>query len=110
MSFQCPKKGLLSREKQSKEEVNMKNTKGKCFSIGEAAKMCGCSVKQIRHWEERKYIPEAERVVCGERSYRKYGEDDLEFIKRIARYLDIGYTLAMAAKKAEEDTEENGGK
>ena len=88
----------------------MTNFREKVFSIGEAAKICACSVKQIRHWEEKNYIPTAERVVCGERSYRKYGEDDLEFIKRIVRYLDIGYTLAVAAKKAEEDTEENGGK
>ena len=88
----------------------MTNLREKVFSIGEAAKICGCSVKQIRHWEEKNYIPTAERVVCGERSYRKYGKDDLEIVKKLKSYLDSGYTLAMAAKKAEEDTEENGGK
>ena len=81
----------------------MKNTKEKVFSIGEAARMCGVSAKQIRHWEDKGYIPEPQRVVCGERSYRKFGEDDLEMIKRIARYLNMGYTLPVAVDKAATD-------
>ena len=81
----------------------MKNFREKIFSIGEAARMCGVTTKQIHHWEEKGYIPEPQRVVCGERSYRKYGQDDLEIIKRIARYLDTGYTLAVAAEKAATD-------
>ena len=81
----------------------MENVKQKAFSIGEAAKLCGVTAKQIRHWEEKNYIPAATRVICGERSYRKWGEDDLEIIKRIARYLNMGYTLPAAAKKAATD-------
>ena len=81
----------------------MKNTKEKCFSIGEAARKCGVTTKQIRHWENKGYISEPQRVVCGERSYRKFGEDDLEIIKRIARYLDMGYTLPAAANRAATD-------
>ena len=78
----------------------MKETKRKVVSIGEAARICNVTVKQIRFWEERGYIPSAQRVICGERSYRKFGEDDLEIIKRIARYLNDGFTLLTAAKKA----------
>ena len=55
----------------------MKETKRKVVSIGEAARICNVTVKQIRFWEERGYIPSAQRVICGERSYRKYGKDDL---------------------------------
>lgn len=87
----------------------MSKMRTKIFSIGEAARKCGVTTKQIRHWEEKGYIPSPERVVCGKRSYRKYGEDDLEIIKRIARYLNDGYTLPAAAKKAAADIEENGG-
>ena len=81
----------------------MKETKRKVVSIGEAARICNVTVKQIRFWEERGYIPSAQRVICGERSYRKFGEEDLEIIKRIARYLNDGFTLPMAAKKAATD-------
>jgi DNA-binding transcriptional MerR regulator len=87
----------------------MKNTKEKCFSIGEAARICGVTAKQLRYWQDRKLIPEPQLVVCGIRSFRKYGVDDLEIIKKIKSYLDSGYTLTAAAKKAAEDTEENGG-
>ena len=81
----------------------MKNFREKIFSIGEAARMCGVTTKQIRHREEKGYIPEPQRVVCGERSYRKYSQDDLEIINKIEAYLDSGYTLAVAAEKAVRD-------
>jgi len=75
----------------------------KDLSIGEAGRQCNCSVKQIRHWAEKGYIPEPERVVCGERSYRMFGMEDLGIIKGIKTYLDEGYRLPIAAKKAAED-------
>ena len=81
----------------------MKNTKEKCFSIGEAARMCGVTAKQLRYWQDRKLIPEPQLVVCGMRSYRKYGVDDLEIINNIKAYLDSGYTLPAAARKAATD-------
>ena len=42
------------------------------FSIGDTAKMTGVTQKQIRNWEDRGYIPEPTRVVCGERAYRYF--------------------------------------
>ena len=42
------------------------------FGIGDTASMTGVTQKQIRNWEERGYIPEADRVVCGERAYRYF--------------------------------------
>lgn len=80
----------------------MKNSKEKVFSIGEAARMSGCTVKKLRYWEAKGFIPEPQRVVCGDRCYRKFGEDDLEIIKRIASYLNDGFTLSASAKKAAE--------
>ena len=77
-------------------------TKVKNLSIGQAAERTNCSVKQIRHWAEKGYISEPERVICGERAYRMFGEEDLEIIRGIKSYLDEGYRLPVAVKKANE--------
>ena len=83
----------------------MKSIQKKSFSIGEAARICGITAKQIRHWEERNHIPSPQRVICGERSYRQFTEEDLELIRKIKDYLDEGYTLPVAARKAKEEKE-----
>jgi len=70
------------------------------FSIGDTARMTGVTQKQIRNWEYRGYIPEAMRVVCGERAYRYFSLDQIEIITKIKGYLDQGYTLAHASKMA----------
>ena len=70
------------------------------FSIGAASKMTGVSRKKIRSWEARGYIPEAIRVVCGERAYRYFTADQIEIITRIKDYLEQGYTLTHASKMA----------
>lgn len=72
----------------------------KRFSIGEAARVCRVTVKQIRNWEEKKYIPVSKRILCGKRSYRQFSEKDLKIIRAIKRYLDEGYGLPTAARKA----------
>ena len=71
-------------------------------SIGEVARLTGASIKQIRYWSDEGIIPEPERVVCGERSYRQFSESDLKIIKAIKGYLAEGYTLKAAASKANE--------
>jgi len=81
----------------------MRNMQHKTYSIGEAARICGVTQKQIRHWEEKKHIPKAQRVICGERSYRQFTETDFNLIRKIREYQDEGYTLSTAAKKAAED-------
>ena len=78
----------------------MKNTEKVIYSIGQAAKFCGVTEKQIRHWEEKGHIPESKRIICGERSYRQYTDEDFELISRIKKYLDKGFTLSAAAEKA----------
>lgn len=88
----------------------MSNQVHKTISIGEAARLTGVTVKQIRHWQSRGYIPESPRVVCGQRAYRQFGEDDLQIIKRIKGYLDAGFRLNVAAEKAAADiSTEKGG-
>jgi DNA-binding transcriptional MerR regulator len=70
------------------------------YSIGETARICGVTEKQIRHWELKGLIPPAKRVVCGKRAYREFGSKDLELIRRIKRNLEKGFTLSTAARNA----------
>ena len=77
----------------------MKNST-KNYSIGDTAKMTGVTQKQIRNWEAKGYISEATRVVSGERAYRRFSQDQIEIIQKINDYLDEGFTLQAAVKKA----------
>jgi DNA-binding transcriptional MerR regulator len=52
------------------------------FSIGDTAKMTGATQKQIRHWEAKGYIPEAIRVVSGDRAYRRFTLGQVETIRQ----------------------------
>ena len=78
----------------------MKGTKFNTFSIGDTAKMAQVSLRQIRDWEARGYIPKAERTVCGERAYRRFSHQQVEIIQKIKEYQDEGFTLQAAARKA----------
>jgi DNA-binding transcriptional MerR regulator len=62
--------------------------------------MTGVTQKQIRNWEAKGYIPEANRVVSGIRAYRRFTLPQVENIRRIKAYLDEGYTLSAAAQRA----------
>lgn len=78
----------------------MKNVQQKTYSIGETARMCGITEKQIRYWEEKNIIPQAQRVACGKRSYRQFTEKEFILMRKIKEYLDGGFTLFAAAEKA----------
>ena len=71
----------------------------KTFSIGDTSKLSGTSKKQIRNWEAKGHIPEAERVVCGDRAYRRFTKEQVEIIRNIKSYLEEGFTLKAAAEK-----------
>ena len=74
--------------------------KKKTYGIGEACRLTGLSEGQLRRWQDLNYIDEVERVVCGERAYRRYSEANITQIKEIKSYLDQGYTLAVSVEKA----------
>lgn len=71
----------------------------KTVGIGEIAKQCNVTEKQLRYWQESKYI-NPETVVCGERTYRRYSPADIELVSEIKRLLDLGYMLANAVRRA----------
>ena len=87
----------------------MKENFEKTFSIGDASRMTGVSQRKLRAWEG-KYIPKPERLVCGERAYRRYTQAQINLITRIKEYQDQGFTLPAAAKKATNDLARKGGK
>lgn len=78
------------------------NTTQNSYSIGDAEKLTGVSQRMLRSWEGR-HIHLPDRIVCGERAYRRYSQQDVKLIKRIKEYQDQGYTLKMASKKAHDD-------
>ncbi len=80
----------------------------KNFLIGEAAKLCSVSVKQIRNWQELGHLKDGPRIICGERSYRQFDEDDLTMIRRIKDYLNQGFTLKAASQKASNEILQGG--
>ncbi len=80
----------------------------KTFSIGDASRITGVSQRQLRAWEG-KHIPQPERLICGERAYRRYTQAQINLITRIKKYQDQGFTLKAAAKKAGEDMARKGG-
>ena len=86
----------------------MQNKKVTTFSIGDASKLTGVSQKKLRSWEG-KHIPEPERIVCGDRAYRRYTQEQIDLIIRIKEYQDSGFTLSAAAQKAREEIIEKGG-
>ena len=78
----------------------MTNVNKQTFSIGDTAKMTGATQKQLRNWEAREYIPTVDRVVSGNRAYRRFTMDEVETIRKIKDYLDEGFTLSSAVSKA----------
>ena len=77
----------------------MISNKVQTYSIGDTAKMTGATQKQIRHWEDRGYIPKADRVVSGDRAYRRFTLGQVETISKIKEFLDEGFTLLATAQK-----------
>ena len=80
----------------------MNISKDKTHSIGDASRITGVSQRKLRSWEG-KYIPRPERIVCGERAYRRYTQAQINLISRINEYQRQGFTLSAASKKASKD-------
>ncbi len=75
------------------------------YSIGNVATITGATKKQIRRWEAKAkgYIPKADRIVYGDRAYRRFSLNQVELISKIKELRDEGYTLSAAAEKAKTD-------
>jgi len=73
--------------------------KGK-YLIGEVAEISGASQKGIRSWE--KHLGPVDRIPCGSTKYRFFTERQLEIVKSIKQFLDEGFRLQVAIRKAKE--------
>ena len=73
--------------------------------IGDVVKKCRVSEKQLRYWQDAGYV-NPEKVVCGERAYRRYRASDVALVMEIKRLLDQGFTLSNASKIAKFNIEE----
>ena len=84
----------------------MKNT----VSIGDASRLTGLSQKQIRTFEERGYIIPPIRITSGKLNYRRFTEDNIKNLKALKQFIDEGFTLPAASKKAMEELKKGGDK
>lgn len=73
----------------------------KTAGIGEVVRLTGVSEKQLRYWQEAGYI-KPEKVVCGDRAYRRYNEYDIALITVMKNKLKEGFSLSSAARIAKE--------
>ena len=86
----------------------MQSSKDKTFSIGDASRITNVSQRKLRAWEG-KHIPQPDRIVCGDRAYRRYTQAQINLITQIKKYQDQGFTLSAAAQRAQSDLAKKGG-
>jgi DICT domain-containing protein len=70
------------------------------LSIGEMVDRSGVAEGTLRMWERRHNFPEPERLPSGHRRYR---EQDVELVRRVAAERAAGVSLAVAIERAERD-------
>jgi DNA-binding transcriptional MerR regulator len=78
------------------------------ISIGDTSRITGVTEKQLRYWESKNILTDIDRVLCGARSYRRYNNDQVKFIKKVKERLDMGFTLEASARLANEDAGKGG--
>lgn len=68
------------------------------IGIGEVSEITGVPTRQIRYWEEKKIITSSSD---GEGSTRRFDYFNVKKILLAKQFLDEGFTLNAAAKKAD---------
>ena len=84
------------------------NQKYSDFGIGEVVEKTGVTHKQLRYWEEKGYIPAPERIVCGDRAYRRYTNEHIKLLGMIKRFIDQGFRLEGAVRMAQRELKTGG--
>ena len=67
------------------------------LSIGEVAARTGLAPATVRMWETRHGFPRPGRLPGG---HRRYSEHDVDVLREIARYRDVGLSLEAAVARA----------
>lgn len=61
------------------------------YSVGELAKLTGISVRTLHHYDSIGLLVARERTSAG---YRRYTDAELERLRQIVKYRDLGFSLA----------------
>jgi DNA-binding transcriptional MerR regulator len=69
------------------------------FSIGAVAKIVGIPKYKLRNWCDR-YLTHIQKIEIGNTQHRRFTEEDVKIIKRIAQLMKDGHTLKSAADKS----------
>ncbi|WP_137597256.1 MerR family transcriptional regulator [Paucilactobacillus kaifaensis] len=72
------------------------------LGIGDLAHVTGVSQSQLRYWESKNYI---QSIKTSESKNRKYSLKTIGEVHFIKNFLDEGFTLTAAVKKAEKRKE-----
>ena len=67
------------------------------FTIGQVADLSGVPEGTLRMWERRHGFPAPRRLASG---HRRYTEDDVELVRRVAEGRASGLTLSVAIERA----------
>ena len=64
------------------------------YSVGEVARETGVTVRALHHYDEINLLTPRDRTAAG---YRRYTEDDLERLRHILTYRELGFSLEQIA-------------
>lgn len=70
------------------------------LAIKDVAERTGIAAGTIRMWEQRYGFPVPERTASG---YRRYREDDVEALRRVASYRRLGLSIPAAIERVRSD-------
>jgi DNA-binding transcriptional MerR regulator len=76
------------------------------YTSSQVAEALEISLRQLYYWE-LKGIVKPKIITMGAREFKRYSEHDVEKLRRIKQYLDEGYTLAAAVRKAMDSSSRN---
>lgn len=72
------------------------------LAIKDVAEQTGIAAGTIRVWEQRYGFPEPDRTPSG---YRRYTQQDIEVLRRVAAYRESGLSVPVAIERARAATE-----
>ena len=70
------------------------------LAIKDVAERTGIAAGTIRMWEQRYGFPVPERTASG---YRRYGDDDVEALRKVASFRRLGLSIPAAIARVQED-------
>lgn len=69
------------------------------YTSSEVTRKLNISLRQLYYWE-LKGIVTPKCVTMGSREFKRYSESDVETLQKVKQYLEQGYTLNGAVKRA----------